>query len=73
MSVAAATAPVAWAQRLGYLLEHVGASERAADLRAYVRAHARESTLLAPSAPHRKARRHEGWKLYVNADVKADV
>lgn len=73
LSVAAATAPVAWAQRLGYLLEHVGAGEKAADLKAYVRAHARQSTLLLPKAPHKKARRHEDWKLYVNADVEADV
>lgn len=73
LSVAAATAPVAWAQRLGYLLEHVGAGEKAADLKAYVRAHARESTRLLPNAPHRKARRHEDWKLYVNADVRAEV
>jgi predicted transcriptional regulator of viral defense system len=73
LSVAAATAPVAWAQRLGYLLEHVAAGEKAADLKTYVRAHARESTRLLPNAPHKKARRHEDWKLYVNADVKADV
>lgn len=73
LSVAAATAPVAWAQRLGYLLEHVGAGEKAADLKAYVRTHARESTLLLPKAPHKKARRYEDWKLYVNADVEAEV
>lgn len=73
LSVAAATAPVAWAQRLGYLLEHVGAGEKANALKAYVRAHARESTRLLPNAPHKKARRHEDWKVYVNADVKADV
>lgn len=73
LPVAAATAPVAWAQRLGYLLEHVGAGEKVADLKAYVRAHARASTLLLPNAPHKKARRHEDWKLYVNADVMADV
>ena len=73
LSVAAATAPVAWAQRLGYLLEHVGAGEKAGDLKVYVRAHARQSTLLLPKAPRKKARRHEDWKLYVNAAVEAEV
>jgi predicted transcriptional regulator of viral defense system len=71
--VAAATAPVAWVQRLGYLLEHVGAGEKATNLRAYVRTHARESTRLQPNAPHRKGRWHEDWKLHINANVKADL
>ena len=55
LSVAAATAPVAWAQRLGYLLEHVGAGEKAGDLKVYVRAHARQSTLLLPKAPRKES------------------
>lgn len=71
--VGAASAPVAWAQRLGYLLERVGAVEKAADLKAYVQAHARESTLLLPNAPHKKAKRDEDWKLYVNAHVEAEI
>jgi len=70
LPAAADTAPVAWAQRLGYLLEQVGAPEKAIALKAYVRACARESTLLMPGAPHEDSRRDAGWKLYVNAHVE---
>lgn len=73
LAAVAAGAPVAWAQRLGYLLERVGAGEKGADLKVYVKAHARESTFLLPNAPHKNARRDEDWKLYVNADVEAEV
>lgn len=63
LTAAAAAAPVPWAQRLGYLLERVGATEKAAPLKDYVRARARESApLLAqprkPKAPNpRRSRR----------------
>jgi predicted transcriptional regulator of viral defense system len=84
LAAAASAAPVPWAQRLGYLLERVGASEKAAPLKQYVRARARESApLLAqprrPRAPSpRRARRDkpvrdQGWKLYVNTDVQPDL
>jgi predicted transcriptional regulator of viral defense system len=84
LTAAAATAPVPWAQRLGYLLERVGATEKAAPLKDYVRARARESApLLAqprmPKAPNRsrarrdKVIRDEAWKLYVNAEVQPDL
>jgi predicted transcriptional regulator of viral defense system len=46
LAAAAATAAVPWAQRLGYLLEHVGAADRVAPLKEYVRARAHESALL---------------------------
>jgi predicted transcriptional regulator of viral defense system len=73
LAAAAATAPVPWAQRLGYLLEHVGAGQKTVTLKAYVRAHAREATALAPNAARAKATRDEGWKLYVNAQVAPDL
>lgn len=69
---AAKTAPVPWAQRLGYLLEHVGAGERAAPLKAYVRQHAKQSAVLLPTAPMNGAERDENWKLYVNAAVTVE-
>lgn len=84
LAAAAAAAPVPWAQRLGYLLERVGAAERTAPLKQYVRARARESApLLAqarkPNGPNpRHARRgkvvrDEGWKLYVNTDIQPEL
>lgn len=73
LAAAAATAPVAWAQRLGYLLEHVGAREKAAALKPYVRTHARESTALLTKVPRERASRLEDWKLYVNTNVESDL
>jgi predicted transcriptional regulator of viral defense system len=70
LPAAADTAPIPWAQRLGYLLAQVGAPEKAADLKEYVHAHARESTALLPGAPHEDSQRDAGWKLYVNAAVE---
>jgi|SRR5688572_9656393 predicted transcriptional regulator of viral defense system len=73
LATAAANAPVPWAQRLGYLLERVGASEKAKVLKTYVRAHASDATPLMPNAARARARRDEDWKLYVNADVTPDL
>lgn len=70
---AARTAPLPWAQRLGYLLEHVGGSEKATALKSYVHEHARDITPLLPAAPHENAERSPDWKLYVNATVEAEA
>ncbi len=67
---ASRTAPIPWAQRLGYLLEFGGFVEKAASLKAHVRRHAKQSAVLLPAAPHRPSQRDKGWKLYVNADVE---
>jgi predicted transcriptional regulator of viral defense system len=68
--VAAGTAALPWAQRLGYLLEQLGAAEQARPLKAYVRARAHESAALLPKAPLAKAPRNDDWKLYINARVE---
>jgi predicted transcriptional regulator of viral defense system len=73
LAAAADTAPLPWAQRLGYLLERVDAAPKAVALRDYVRARAHESALLLPNAPRRKARRSEAWKLFINAAVEIDA
>jgi len=78
LAAAAATAPVPWAQRLGYLLDQVGARENLGPLRAYVRARARESVTLLPNALKSSdgraiaLNRNEDWKLYINAAVEPD-
>lgn len=69
---AAGTAPLPWAQRLGYLLERVGAADRTEALKAHVQEHVKQSTLLLPSASRRGARRNKEWRLYVNADVETE-
>lgn len=69
----APTAPPPWAQRLGLLLERVGAAEKAAPLKAWVRAHARDFAVLLPEAPRDDAVRDPEWKLYLNAAVEPDL
>jgi predicted transcriptional regulator of viral defense system len=69
LAAAAQSAPVAWAQRLGYLLEHLGFAAKVPALKKYVREHAKQSTKLLPKAPDKRSHRNKGWKLYVNAKV----
>jgi predicted transcriptional regulator of viral defense system len=70
---AARTAPVPWAQRLGYLLEHAGAAEKAAALKSFVKDSARETVPLLPEASKEDARRDADWKLLINTDVEAEL
>lgn len=71
--VAAQTAPIPWAQRLGYLLELIDASNKASSLKVYVRKHARLATLLSPTTPRADSQRDDDWNLYVNADVDTEA
>jgi predicted transcriptional regulator of viral defense system len=70
---AARTAPMPWAQRLGYLLAKAGAGDRAEALKSYVRRHARQTAVLLPTAPRGNAIRDEDWKLIVNAEVEPEL
>ena len=70
---AAKTAPLPWAQRLGYLLIKADAIDRAEQLKAYVQQRARQTSVLLPSAPHTGALRDDDWKLIVNADVEPEL
>ncbi len=73
LAAAARTAPIPWAQRLGYLLEHLGFAAKVPALKEYVRQNARQSAVLLPQAQHKRAHRNKGWKLYVNAKVEAEL
>jgi predicted transcriptional regulator of viral defense system len=73
LAVAARTAPIPWAQRLGYLLEHLGFAAKVPALKEYVRQHAMQSTLLLPTTSQKRSRRNKGWKLYANAKVEAEL
>lgn len=70
---AAQFAPVPWAQRLGYLLDFVGAHGKTKPLAAYVKDHAREATRLLPAASIINASRHKVWKIFENAMVEPDA
>lgn len=73
LALVARTAPLPWAQRLGYLLELVGAKEQAAVLKQYVQKHARDWTVLVPGASRARARRSADWLLYANASVEPET
>ena len=70
---ASESASILWAQRLGYLLEHVGAGDRAALLKEHVQRHARNYTKLLPGASAEGAPRSKDWRLLVNVGVEADA
>jgi predicted transcriptional regulator of viral defense system len=70
---AAKTAPIPWAQRLGYLLVKADAAGRAGKLKSYVQQHARQTAVLLPTAPHSDSVRDDDWKLLINADVEPDL
>jgi len=55
LAAVARTASVPWAQRLGYLLEHLGFAAKVPALKGYVREHAKQSTALLPKARGRSA------------------
>ncbi len=67
------SASILWAQRLGYLLEHVGAGDRAILLKKHVRERARNYTKLLPGADVVDAPRSKDWRLFVNASIEADA
>lgn len=70
---AAQSAPVVWAQRLGYLLEHVGAGDRAVLLKAHVRHRARNFTRLLPGVSAERAPRSKAWRVLVNTSIEVDA
>lgn len=69
---AAKTAPITWAQRLGYILELIKAESTAEQLKAYVREHAREYRELMPSHSTDGLRASD-WKLIINAELEPDL
>ena len=69
----AAFSPVAWAQRLGYLLDLVGAEEKAGGLADYIAHEKPVPTPLLPSQPFKGIALLPRWRLLVNAKVEAEV
>lgn len=65
--------PTAWAQRLGYLLELVGASRLAEPLADCIDMKRPVRTPLLPSAGIKGARYDGRWRLFVNIEVEAEV
>lgn len=72
LAAAARTAPVSWAQRLGYLLDLVGAADKASALERDVRRRARDTVLLVPGGPS-DGPRDRRWRLRINAEVEVET
>jgi predicted transcriptional regulator of viral defense system len=71
--VVAALSPIAWAQRLGYLLDLVGAEEKTGKLADYIAREKPAPTPLFPSRPFRGIGQLQRWRLLVNVKVEAEV
>jgi len=71
--VSALTAPLPWAQRLGYLLEQAGATEKTTTLKSLVKNDALQTVALLPGVHADEARRNADWKLIVNVDVEVET
>lgn len=70
---AAATAPLPWVQRLGYIFDLVDANSVAEPLKAYVRDNVSEYTPLVPGETSPEAKRDPDWKIVVNSDLATDA
>ena len=70
---AASPAPVAWVQRLGFLLGMVGAAEVARPLAELVAERKPRVVALAPDAPMAKAQKDRTWRIAINADVEPEL
>lgn len=70
---AAHNAPVTWSQRLGYLLELVGAYKKVSRLKDHVKTRARQTTPLLPGFSKKQSQRDANWKVLANAEIEAEL
>jgi predicted transcriptional regulator of viral defense system len=65
--------PIAWVQRLGYLLDMVGSHEKAEGIARYIQEKQPVRTPLAPALGVKGAKMESRWRVFVNAEVESDV
>jgi predicted transcriptional regulator of viral defense system len=65
--------PIAWVQRLGYLLELVGAHEKAEGIAGYIAEKQPVRTPLVPALGIKGARMESRWRIFVNVQVEPDL
>lgn len=65
--------PIAWVQRLGYLLDLVGAQDKTEALAAYIAQKKPVVVALVRTMPRKGASRLARWRLLVNTKVEADL
>jgi predicted transcriptional regulator of viral defense system len=69
----AVKAPLAWSQRLGFLLELVEQQSLASELQSYIQKHARRIVPLDATLPRTGAERSKRWRVAINTDVEPDL
>ena len=72
LAAIALTAPAPWAQRLGYLLERVGAGEKTIALKKYVRETAKDMAPLLSGATVDGMAIDKSWRLILNTEVEVE-
>lgn len=65
--------PIAWSQRLGYLLELVGEAELAEGLAEYITRKDAVPVPLSPSQPFKGVRQEPRWRLLPNEKVEPEI
>ena len=65
--------PVAWSQRLGFMLELIGEAELAAGLAEYVSRKDAVPIPLSPTQPHKGVRQDMRWRLFPNEKVEPEL
>ncbi|MBC8019110.1 MAG: type IV toxin-antitoxin system AbiEi family antitoxin [Verrucomicrobia bacterium] len=65
--------PIAWSQRLGYLLELIGESELAEGLAEYITVKGAVPVPLSPSLPFKGLRQAPRWRLLPNEKVEPEI
>ena len=74
LPIAARTAPIPWAQRLGLMLDHVGAADKTAPLKAHVQRHARDIAPLLPAGRNDSRSPYAAdWRMRINAEFEAEA
>lgn len=73
LAEAAGSAPIPWAQRLGYLLDRLGVTESTAPLADLVRTRAREYVPLSSRARAKTGSRDRRWRVWANVEVHPEA
>ncbi|HQC20177.1 MAG TPA: type IV toxin-antitoxin system AbiEi family antitoxin, partial [Smithella sp.] len=65
--------PIAWVQRLGYLLELVDAKDKAQGIAGYVKEKHPVRAPLVPALAHTGAKMDSRWRVFINTKVEPDL
>ncbi len=72
LAAVAALSPQPWSQRLGWLLDHVGAADKTGPLAEGIRVSRAPPCVLDVEAPGSEGPRDRRWSVVVNTDIEVD-